>query len=346
MFDREADERPTVKIAFFEIESWERKYLRKQLQAHELRFYLEPVSPDNVEEVRDTQILSTFIDSHVDRPLLERLPELKMIATRSTGFDHIDLNECKRRSIVISNVPSYGENTVAEHTFGLILSLSRNLCNACVRRFTGDFSPKGLTGFDLKGKTLGVVGTGRIGLHVIKIAKGFGMNVLAYDARQNELLAEVLGFAYVSLEELLSQSHIVTLHVPYNEHTHHLINRERIRLMKKGAFLINTARGTIVDTGALVEALDSKNIGGAGLDVLEGEELVREEKAILGDSNKLQVLSGLGLNHILLSKPNVIYTPHIAFYSREALQRILETTAQNIAAFASGNPRNVVDINR
>jgi D-lactate dehydrogenase len=346
MPDREADGRPTMKIAFFEIESWERRYLRKQLQAHELRFYLEPVSLDNAEGVSDIQILSTFIDSRVDRPLLGHLPELKMVATRSTGFDHIDLNECKRRSIVVSNVPSYGENTVAEHTFGLILSLSRNLCNACVKRLTGDFSLRGLTGFDLKGKTLGVVGTGRIGLHVIKIAKGFGMNVLAYDAKQNELLAEVLGFAYVSLEELLSQSHIVTLHIPYNEHTHHLINRERIRLMKKGAFLINTARGTIVDTEALVEALDSKNIGGAGLDVLEGEELVKEEKAILGDSNKLQVLSGLGINHILLSKPNVIYTPHIAFYSKEALQRILETTAQNIADFASGNPRNVVDVNQ
>jgi len=333
-----------MKVAFFEIESWERKYLRKQLQAHELQFYLEPVSLDNVEEVKDIQILSTFIDSRIDRSLLEHFPELKMVATRSTGFDHIDLNECKRRSIVVSNVPSYGENTVAEHTFGLILSLSRHLYKACVKRLTGDFSLGGLTGFDLKGKTLGVVGTGRIGLHVIKIAKGFEMNVLAYDVRRNELLAEVLGFTYVSLEELLSQSHIVTLHVPYSEHTHHLINRDRIRLMKKGAFLINTARGMIVDTEALIEALDDKTIGGAGLDVLEGEELVREEKAILGNSNKLQDLSGLGINHILLSKHNVVYTPHIAFYSKEALERILETTAQNIVAFVSGNPRNVVDI--
>ena len=171
---------------------------------------------------------------------------MKLIATRSTGFDHIDLAECRQRNISVCNVPSYGENTVAEHAFALILSLSRHLYQAFVKRLTNDFSLEGLRGFDLKEKTLGVVGTGRIGLHVIRIGKGFGMNVMAFDVNRNQLLAEVLGFTYVPLEQLLKESQIVTLHVLYNEHTHHLINSDKFRLMRKGSILINTARGAVV----------------------------------------------------------------------------------------------------
>jgi D-lactate dehydrogenase len=267
---------------------------------------------------------------------------LKLVATRSTGFDHIDLEACKENKIIVSNVPSYGENTVAEHTFALILSLSRNIYKAYTRSLRYDFTIEGLKGFDLKDKTLGVIGAGRIGLHVIRIAKGFGMNVLAYDVNQNDLLAEVLGFEYVSLEELLSKSDVITLHVPYNKFTHHLINKDRVKLIKKGAILINTSRGAVVDTEALIEALNKGILAGAGLDVLEGEELIKEEKQLLYDQKKLEVLSNLVRGHILLSKENVVFTPHIAFYSQEALERILEITVQNILTFSSANPQNVV----
>ena len=331
-----------MRVAFFEIKNWEKSYFKKKLKGHVLKFFAETLNLENVNEIKDFDVVSVFVYSKVDAQIIAALPNLKLVATRSTGFDHIDLEACKENKIIVSNVPSYGENTVAEHTFALILSLSRNIYKAYTRSLRYDFTIEGLKGFDLKDKTLGVVGAGRIGLHVIRIAKGFGMNVLAYDVNQNNLLSEVLGFEYVSLEELLSKSDVITLHVPYNKFTHHLINKDRVKLMKKGAILINTARGAVVDTEALIEALNKGILAGAGLDVLEGEELIKEEKQLLYDQKKLEVLSNLVKGHILLSKENVVFTPHIAFYSQEALERILEITVQNILTFSSGNSQNVV----
>jgi len=324
-----------MKIAFFEIKGWEKKYLKNKLKGHSLEFYNEPLSLENVKRAKSFDIISVFIYSKITGQIIRKLPKLKLIATRSTGFDHIDLKECRKRKIVVCNVPFYGENTVAEHTFALILSLSRNIHRAYIRALRGDHSIEGLKGFDLKGKTLGVIGAGHIGLHVIRIAKSFGMNVLAYDIKKDKFLAEVLEFEYVSLEELLRKSDIITLHVPYNKSTHHLINKETIGLIKKGALLINTSRGGVVDTEALIEALDKKILSGAGLDVLEGEELIKEEKQLLYEEGKLESLSNLVKDHILLSKDNVVFTPHIAFYSQEALERILDITAKNITSFLS-----------
>jgi D-lactate dehydrogenase len=331
-----------MRMAFFEVKDWEEKYLKRRLKGHFLKFSNRVLSLENVHQAKDFDVLSVFIYSKIDRRIIQQIPSLKLVVTRSTGFDHVDLGACKEAGITVCNVPSYGENTVAEHTFALILSLSRNICKTCVRRFGYDFSIEGLKGFDLKGKTIGVVGAGRIGLHVIRIANGFGMNILAYDAYQNTLLSEVLGFSYVSLEELLRRSDIITLHVPYNKSTNHLINKDTIKLIKKGAVLINTSRGSVVDTEALIEALDEKTLSGVGLDVIEGEELIKEEKQLLYDPKNLEVLSNLVKDHILLGKENVVFTPHIAFYSQEALERILETTVQDIVAFTSGNPQNVI----
>ena len=332
-----------MEIAFFEIEGWEKRFIRNNLKKHNLTFFSGTLTPENLNELKNTAILSPFIYSTLDKPVLERLPSLKLIATRSTKFDHIDIDECRKRNILVSNVPSYGENTVAEHTFGLILSLSRNLYQAFFKRMTGDFSEESLRGFDLKGKTLGVVGTGRIGLHVIRIARGFEMNVLAFDVKPNSILAEVLGFTYVPLDELLKSSHIVTLHVPYNEHTHHLINRHSFEIMRKGALLINTARGAVVDTQAMVEALGQGILSGAGLDVLEGEELIKEERVLFSDSNRAEVMSTIGRNELLLRRKDVVYTPHIAFFSREAQERILEITVRNIQSYEEGRPENIVN---
>ena len=331
-----------MKIAFFEVKDWEVEYLQKKLSGNQLKFSSEKLSLENALQIQDFEAVSVFIYSKIDEQIIREIPNLKLITTRSTGFDHVDLEACKKQGITVCNVPSYGENTVAEHTFALILSLSRNICKTCIRRFEQDFSIEGLEGFDLKGKTIGVIGTGQIGLHVIRIAKGFGMNVVAYDVRQNKLLSEVLGFEYVSLENLLASSDIITLHVPYIKATHHLMNKDTFKLVKKGAILINTARGSIVDTEALIEALDNKILAGAGLDVFEGEEVIKEEKQLLYEPKNLEVLASLVKDHILLSKDNVVFTPHIAFYSKEALERILETTVENIAAFVSGKPQNVV----
>jgi len=290
-------------------------------------------------------VLSVFINSRVTADVLARFPALGCVATRSTGFDHIDLAACAKRGIVVCNVPHYGENTVAEHTFALILSLSRNLHKAAMRTAAGNFSLEGLQGFDLKGKTLGVIGAGSIGLHVIRIARAFGMRVLACDKVQNALLAEVLDFTYTPLEELLPQVDIVTLHAPALPSTHHLIDRERLGMMKRGALLINTARGSLVDTGALLEALDDGILAGAGLDVLEGEELISEEHDLLSGRGRAateEQLRTLLRNNLLLRRPDVIITPHSAFYSREALLRILDTTVANIGAYLRGAPQNVV----
>jgi D-lactate dehydrogenase len=331
-----------MRIALFEVDDWEEKYLENKLKGYFLKFSKEALNSENAQQIKDFDAVSVFVYSKVDEQTIQATPGLKLIVTRSTGFDHIDIDACKKRGITVCNVPSYGENTVAEHTFALILSLSRNICKACIRRFEHDFSIEGLKGFDLKGKTIGVIGTGQIGLHVIRIAKGFGMNVVAYDVRQNRLLSEVLGFEYVSLEDLLARSDVITLHVPYIKATHHLMNKDTFKLVKKGAILINTSRGAIVDTEALIEALDNKILAGAGLDVVEGEELVKEEKQLLHEPKNLEVLTSFVRDHVLLDKDNVVFTPHIGFYSQEALERILETTVQNIAAFISGTPQNVV----
>ena len=333
-----------MRAVFFETAPWERRYLTRTLAPHRVsvRFVAEPLTEETRRFAAPAEILSVFIYSAITAALLRRLPRLRFLATRSTGFDHIDLAACRQRRVAVSNVPSYGENTVAEHTFALILALSRNIHKAYVKTIKGDFSLEGLQGFDLKGKTLGVVGAGHIGLHVIKMAKGFGMEVLVHDVRRNVFLSEVLDFRYVPLEVLLRRSDIVSLHLPYLPSTRHLMNRTAFRLMKRGALLINTARGGLVETGALVWALDEGIVGGAGLDVLEGEELVKEERQLLSkDFPKEKLVTALR-NHILLHRENVVITPHIAFDSREALQRILETTVQNITGFLSHTPTNVV----
>jgi len=330
------------KVVFFEIKGWEKKYIRRRLKGFKVDFFAAPLGEDNVEFCQTADIVSIFIYSRLSAKVLSKLKKLKFIATRSTGFDHIDIKEAKKRKILVANVPFYGENTVAEHTFALILSLSRNVHKSYLRTLRSDFSIEGLRGFDLKGRTIGVVGAGHIGMHVIRIAKGFGMEVLAYDLYKNTFLEEVLGFQYTSLEEILKKSDIISLHLPYNQHTHHIINKKNINLIKRGAIIINTSRGCLIETEALIEALDRGILSGAGLDVLEGEELIKEEKQLLYDRKKLEVWGDLVKSHILLSKDNVVFTPHIAFYSQEALERILDTTVDNIVAFSRTQPQNLV----
>ncbi|HXV28257.1 MAG TPA: NAD(P)-dependent oxidoreductase, partial [bacterium] len=197
----------TEKIVFCEMkEPWEREYLLENFKEKDALSFEEGNFQDIRSRVQDAAILSVFINSRVSGTDMEAMPRLRLITTRSTGFDHIDCEAAKKRNILVANVPTYGENTVAEHTFALILSLSRNLRKAYFKTKDGDFALKGLMGFDLKGKTLGVVGTGHIGLHVIHMARGFGMKVVAFDVKKNHFISEVLGFDYVPLETLLGQS--------------------------------------------------------------------------------------------------------------------------------------------
>ena len=329
-----------MKTAFFEVQTWERELLgARDFDGEPNALFEHRLTSDTVESAQGFPAISVFIYSDVSREVIEALPDLRLITTRSTGTDHIDLAAARARGITVGHVPDYGANTVAEHAFGLILGLSRRIFAAYAKVRDRDFSLEGLRGFDLKGKTIGVIGAGSIGLHVIRIAGGLGMKALAYDVRQTPLIAEVLGFQYADLDRLLAESHVVSLHLPLTPQTHHMINAETLAKMRRGALLVNTARGELVDLRALAAALDSGHLGGAGLDVFEGEERIKEESQLL---RRRPLPEGLDVVLSLLDRPDVILTSHMAFYSDEALEHILHTTLENIHAFEAGQPINVV----
>ncbi len=330
------------KIAAFELEKWEEEFLANSQKDLEVMFFDHPLRFDDVENIKQVEGLVVFIYSQITKEIIEALPELKFITTMSTGFDHIDLEACKSRGITVCNVAGYGEITVAEHTFALLLAISRRLIESYMRVKEGYFSPENLTGFDLSGKTIGVVGVGSIGQHVIKIAKGFGMNVLGYKRSPDPELEKELGFKIVDLATLYASSDIVSLHVPYTKETHHMVSADTISKMKDGVVILNTSRGPLIDTTALLKFLESKKIGGIGLDVCENEPMLREEKQILSKEFNKEDLLCLLEEKMLLNYKNVIVTPHNAFNSREALQKILSTTAENINSYLNGIPQNVV----
>lgn len=301
-----------MKIAFFEMEKKHQEYVRERLKEHTLYFFEDVLSLEHVDSLKDIDVLSVFIYSQVSKEVIDRFSSLKMVCTRSTGFDHVDVEYCKEKGISFYNVPKYGDITVAEHVFALLLCLSRKIISCDSRVKGGDFShDSSLRGFDLYGKTLGIVGMGGIGKHTCRIAKGFGMDVVAYDVFEDERISKELGFRYVSLEKLFGLSDVISLHVPYMPQTHHMINDESIAMMKEGVILINTARGGLVDTSGLVKGLKSGKIAGAGLDVLENEKVLAKGDDILGFDN-------------------VVITPHNAYNSYEALRRILDCTVDNV----------------
>lgn len=337
-----------MKIAFFETSEEDKKILTELLPGEELFFSNEKLTIDNAASVGDAEVVSVFINSEIRKEALGLLPNLKLITTRSTGYDHIDHAYAAIKGIAVATVPAYGSRTVAEFAFGLILNISRKIYAAHHELQEYDsFDISMYEGFDLEGKTLGVVGTGRIGKNVIKIAKGFNMNVLAFDSFPDQNFSAEAGFQYVKLEDLLARSDIVTVHVPYMKETHHLINADNIKLFKKGSYLINTARGEIVDTETLLGAIKDGTIAGAGLDVLEGERYMKEEIELLTNKRDEETETKEGFrtlleSHALIHIPQVLVTPHIAFFSREAKLEILKTTADNIKLFISGAPQNLV----
>lgn len=333
-----------MQIAFFEIEEWEIPYLKKKLQGHELFFSTQTISEEK-KKLSNVEVLSVFIYSPLPEDVLSTMPNLKLIVTRSTGYDHIDLSYCKKNGITVCNIPNYGANTVAEHTFALLLSLSRKVIPAVERTRRGNFELDGLRGFDLHGKTIGVIGLGHIGTEVIRIAKGFGMHVVAYTKHPSEELAKKMKVTFMNLKELLQTSDIVTLHVPYTKKTHHLINKTNIKYFKKGSILLNTARGGLVETEAIIIGLGNGTLQGVGLDVLEEECGIKEERQLLtGKFSQECDLRTQLFNHVLLAKENVLITPHNAFNSNEALETILHVTTENITQFLAQTPVNTVEL--
>lgn len=298
---------------------------------HTTRFYEESATLQNASQFSDATVLSVFIHSIIDEAFLDCLPHLKAIITRSTGADHINIDACKKRGIIVANVPSYGQNTVAEYAFALILSLSRQIKPMVERLTKGVFCRQGLQGFDLHGKTIGVIGTGKIGSHVVSIARGFGMNVLCHAQHEDPTISALDRVVYLSLEELLRRSDIITLHIPSTPQTYHMINKDNITLLKPSAMLINTARGPVVDIEAIVDELHKGNLkGGVGLDTFESEDIWIEEKYLKNDALSAMQLQKALMAFSILQAPNVILSPHNAYNTGEAMDRILAISVDNL----------------
>jgi len=332
-----------MKVAGFEVEGWERKPFEKLKDKHEVILTEAAVTENLESRFRKAEIISTFIYSELNEKTLAQFENLKFISTRSTGVNHIDADYCREHGISVSNAPAYGQNTVAEHAFALIHAVSRHIPEAVKRTRSGNFSQEGLQGFDLKEKVLGVIGTGDIGKNVIRIANGYQMEVLAFDVKQDEDAAKRLGFQYTDMDDLLAKADIVTLHVPGMEKTRNMIGEEQFSRMKKGAVLINTARGFLVNVEDMLKALGEGKLAAVGLDVLPEEPAIREESELLrsGLSQK-EDLDTLLADKVLADQPNVIITPHIGFNTREAVERLLNSSVENISAFAEGNPKNLM----
>jgi D-lactate dehydrogenase len=332
-----------VKIVICEIEPWERAAFEGLQNDHDVIFENAKLSAETASKHADADIISTFIYSNLDRDILKAFPNLKLIATRSTGFDHIHLETCAEQDIRVANVPTYGENTVAEHVFALLLAIAHNLIEAVDRTRRGNFSMAGLRGFDLQGKTMGIIGTGHIGRHVARIAKGFAMDVVAFDIAPDEAAADEIGYRYIGFKDVLKTADVVSLHVPATKATHHMIAAEEFDCMKDGSILINTARGSVVHVRSLVGALSTGKVAAAGLDVLPEEPVIREEAELLRSAfNREHDMESLLADHILLRLRNVVITPHSAFDTHEAVNRILHTTRSNIEAFIAAEPQNLV----
>lgn len=322
-----------MKIAVFSAHKFEIAPLKAANgEKHELKLLEDTYLNVNTAPLaQDCECVSIFTNDDASAPVLEKLQKLgvKYLALRSAGFNHVDLEKAKALGIKVARVPEYSPYAVAEHTVALMLALNRKLMKANSRVRDLNFSLNGLTGFDMNGKTAGIIGLGKIGNIVAKILHGFGCKLLAFDVKPNPELTEKYSLEFVDMDELCAKSDIITLHAPLNDHTHYIINRERIDKMKQGVMLINTSRGALVDTKELVRGLKSGRIGYLGLDVYE------EEKGLFFEDHSDEILQDDVIAR-LLTFPNVLITSHQAFLTDTALKNISETTIENVDAWANG----------
>lgn len=329
------------KITMYDVTEQDRQDLLKLENSNELKLIEGRLNEENIEP--ETEVLSVFVSSPVPKKIMEKMPKLKIIATRSTGFNHIDMDYVEKNNIIVSTVPTYGEHTVAEYTFALLLALTRKLLDATEQVEHGELNANTVHGTDLHGKTLGVVGCGRIGRNVARLGKAFGMSVVGFDPFPNEEEAKKIGMEYKSLDELLKVSDVVSLHAPCTAENKHLMNEAAFEKMKRGSYLVNTARGELVDTMALISALQYGHVAGAAIDVVEDEKLMDldEEELILrkGRIPRASLEHAVAID-VLQKMFNVIITGHNAFNTVEAIQRINQTTVENIEAYISGKPQN------
>jgi D-lactate dehydrogenase len=322
-----------VKVAIFSAKKYDREFLNTaNASRHALRFFEPHLNEETVGLATGFEAVCVFVNDHVDAAVIVRLRSLgvRLIALRCAGYNNVDLSAATKHGIPVVRVPAYSPYSVAEHTIGLMLTLNRKVHRAYNRVREGNFALDGLVGFDMHGKTVGLIGTGQIGAIVAQILTGFGCPTLAFDPFPNATCRS-LGARYVELNELLAQSDIITLHCPLTPENKHIISEAAIGKMKSGVMLINTSRGALLDTVAIIEGLKDGKIGYLGLDVYE------EEEEIFFEDRSGLILSD-DVFARLLTFPNVIITGHQAFFTREALLNIAATTIENITKFENNQP--------
>lgn len=329
-----------MRVAVFDTHRYDREALEEanQGRGHEFVFFEPRLTRETAALAAGFGAVCSFVNDALDAAALEILAAagVRLIALRSAGYNHVDLEAAERLGLAVTRVPAYSPHAVAEHAAALVLALNRKVHRSYARVREWNFSLEGLVGFDLHGKTVGVVGTGHIGAVAARIFHGFGCRLLGYDLHQDGRLAAALGLHYVPLEVIYREADVITLHVPLTPTTYHLIDAAALARMKRGVILINTGRGALIDSRALIDALKSGHVGGAGLDVYE------EEEGIFFQDLSSRVLKDDTLAR-LLTFPNVLITSHQGFLTREALAAIAGTTLDSVDAFARGEPlRNAV----
>ena len=345
-----------MSIYFVDIETSEQEFFESAFPDREVAF-----AGTLAEVGDDAEIVSVFMNMKVDRDFVAAHPHLKMLCTRSNSTDHLDLDALRERGIAISNVGNYSETSVAEHTFALILALTRRLREVmAAAKSPKRFSYEETRGIDLCGRTIGIIGMGHIGQRVASLARAFQMKVVAYDVETPEDVARTLQFDFVTLDELLARADIISLHTTLSSRTYHILNGDAFARCKRGVIVINTARGALIDTSALRDALESGAVGGAGLDVLQDERVLRDTASHIitddiirhlrsdavaseaHDAERVRELEELMLADAVLQRKNVVFTPHVAFNSVEAVARRNQATVENITAFFAGKTINPV----
>lgn len=328
-----------IKIAFFDTKEYDKQLFDKynEKYGYEITYFESKLSRETAPLAKDYDVVCIFVNDVVDKEVIRILKKcgVKLIALRCAGFNNVDINNMDE-DIKVVRVPAYSPYAVAEHAVALLLSLNRKIYKAYQRTRKYNFTLNGLLGFDIHGKTVGIIGTGKIGKVFATIMKGFGTKVIAYDVYKDEKAAEEIGFEYVSLDTLFKEADIISLHCPLTPETNKIINKDTISLMKDGVYIINTSRGKLVDTDSLIARLEEGKIGGVGLDVYEDEE-----EFFMNDMSN-SYIRDKDLS-ILLSMPNVVITSHQAFFTGEALNKIASDTCENIKdIFEKGSCENEV----
>ncbi|MBR4402063.1 MAG: 2-hydroxyacid dehydrogenase [Flavobacteriales bacterium] len=328
-----------MKIVFFGSKSYDRSSFERENEnyGYDIKFFTGNLSLDNVSLTRGADAVCIFVNDNASREVIQELAQngVRLIALRCAGFNNVDLAAAAEYGITVVRVPAYSPYAVAEYSLALMLSLNRKIYRAALRTRDANFSLHGLEGFDMYGKTAGIIGTGKIAKILIHILRGLGMRVLGYDIYPDYEFAQKEGMEYVSLDELYRQSDIISLHCPLNEKTQYIIDAAAIEKMKDGVMIINTGRGKLINTASLIDALKCKKVGAAGLDVYE------EEAGYFYEDHSDDPLDDDTLAR-LLSFNNVIVSSHQAFFTREAMKNISETTMENVKNFFEGKPQNIV----